>query len=331
MSPESANDPVLNDWHPTASISLLSKRAQLMAAVRRYFNAHGAMEVETPLLSRSGTTDPAIESYTVQTKVQGNRYLQTSPEFAMKRLLAAGSGDIYQICKAFRAEEAGHRHNPEFTLLEWYRVGWDDSQLADEVLEIVRLAANALGYAVDFQVAYSSYAEIFKERLGIDPHKATVEELACAAKNAAINPDGNLSRDDWLDLLMGMVVVPSFPSNRVTVVNNYPASQAALAKIRRGEPSVAARFEVFGGEIELANGFHELLDSVEQKRRFEADIRQRISAGQPAVSPDCRLVAALEAGMPDCAGVALGIDRLLLWLMHEKRLSSVMSFDWDRA
>lgn len=331
MFPESANDPSLIDWNPTASISALSKRAQLLAALRHYFTVHGAMEVETPLLSQCGTTDPAIESFTVQTKVKGQRYLQTSPEFAMKRLLAAGSGDIYQISKAFRAGEEGQHHNPEFTLLEWYRVGWDENQLAAEVVELVCMAANALGYNADFQVEYSSFAKVFEKALEIDPHRATVDELARVAKNAAINPTGNLSHDDWLDVLMGMIIAPSFPPDRLTILNHYPASQAALAKIYRGDPPVAARFEVFGGPIELANGFYELLDPVEQKQRFEADVQHRLTAGQADVFPDDRLIAALAAGMPDCAGVALGIDRLLLWLMHERRLSSVMSFDWERA
>ncbi|AOU97607.1 EF-P lysine aminoacylase GenX [Acidihalobacter yilgarnensis] len=318
------------DWVPSAATEVLAQRAQMLAAVRDYFATHVAMEVETPALSVGATTDPMIESFAVLDGA-AKRYLQTSPEFPMKRLLAAGSGDIYQICRVFRAEEQGRFHNPEFTLLEWYRLGWDDARLADEVVALIRAVADALALAPDFEVARLSYAQAFEARLGLDPHRAEVAELVVAASDAGVCPEGDLSRDGWLDLLMGVVVAPGFPSNRLTVVGDYPASQAALARIRAGDPPVAARFEVFAGGLELANGFHELTDADEQARRFDEDVRRRVATDAPRRPPDRRLIDALAAGLPDCAGVALGLDRLLLWLTGRSRLSEVVAFAWDRA
>ncbi|OBS10445.1 EF-P lysine aminoacylase EpmA [Acidihalobacter prosperus] len=320
----------MSDWEPSAEREALVQRARLLAAVRAYFAAHGALEVETPVLSAAATTDPMIESFAVSDGGAA-RYLQTSPEFPMKRLLAAGSGDIYQICRVFRAGEQGRYHNPEFTLLEWYRLGWDDTRLADEVAALIGVVADALGVASSFEVARLTYAQAFDACLGLDPHRASTADLAATAAAAGVRPDVPLPRDAWLDLLVGAVVAPAFPETRLTVLTDYPASQAALARVHAGDPPVAARFEVFAGALELANGFHELTDAAEQARRFDADVQARAGAGAPVRPPDRRLIAALAAGLPDCAGVALGLDRLLMWLSGRERLADVIAFDWSRA
>ncbi|AOV17227.1 EF-P lysine aminoacylase GenX [Acidihalobacter aeolianus] len=320
----------MTDWRPTASREALQQRASLLAALRGFFAERSLLEVETPMLSVGATTDPTIESFALHGATPP-RYLHTSPEFPMKRLLAAGSGDIYQICRVFRQGERGRFHNPEFTLVEWYRLGWDDARLASEVVELALRAAESLDLPADFEVARLSYAEVFAEVLGIDPHRAPKETLIELARTAGVAPEGELTRDGWLDLLMGLAVAPAFPAGRLTVVSDYPATQAALARIREGYPPTAARFEVFGGSLELANGFHELTDAGEQARRFAVDEAYRVSVDAPERPADRRLIAALEAGLPDCAGVALGVDRLLLWLTGRDDLAEVIAFPWERA
>jgi lysyl-tRNA synthetase class 2 len=301
----------------------------LLAEVRSFFSEAGVMEVETPICSHFGVTDPAIES--LRTRYNGPSaahgvplYLQTSPEFPMKRLLAAGSGPIYQICRVFRDGELGSRHSPEFTLLEWYRPGFDHQMLMDEVTGLV---TRLLGDNRPEQRL--SYAEAFDRFLGIDPHSASRETLRQCAIHKGITGAQELEladRDGWLDLLLSHLIEPHLGQGRITFLYDYPSSQAALSRIRQGSPTVAQRFELYLEGMEIANGFHELADRVEQQRRFEADIAKRQAQGLPPVAMDQHLLAALEAGLPDCAGVALGIDRLIMVSAGQREINQVLSF-----
>lgn len=320
----------LNDWPPSASLKVLKRRARLLAEIRSYFAHHEVLEVETPFLSQGATTDPMIESFSVVCG-DGDRFLHTSPEFAMKRLLASGSGDIYQICHVFRVGEQGRYHNPEFTLLEWYRLGWDDKRLAEEVVEFIGWVSASFTPGREFKTQFTTYADAFQQVVDLDPHTVSIEELQHAVTSRGISLPGDLSRNGCLDLLMGMVVAPEFNPDQLTVVCDYPSDQAALARIKKSDPPVAARFEVFAGALELANGFHELTDPLEQARRFQVDEMARMHAGLPIRPHDQRLLAALENGLPDCAGVALGVDRLLQWLEGDECLSDVIAFHWNQA
>lgn len=300
----------------------LRARADTLAAVRAFFAARGVLEVETPLLGCATVTDPALAPLAC-----ADRWLQTSPEYAMKRLLAAGSGPIYQVCKAFRGGEAGSRHNPEFTMLEWYRTGFDLAQLMAEVAELVR------GLLGEKPLEMLSYGELFQRHLGVDPHRASVGELeACARErldySGRASAGRDESRDTWLDLLLSHVIEPALAG--FVFVFDFPASQAALARLRQdGDVAVAERFELYVDGLELANGYRELTDPAEQRRRFEADnavLRARGEAERPV---DERLLAALEQGLPDCAGVALGLDRLLMLKLGVDRIDDVLGFDWS--
>lgn len=322
-------------WRPTTTHTALVWRAESLARLRRFFAERGVLEVDTPLLSSAATTDPQLESF--QTRLVGpgvpegrTLYLNTSPEFAMKRLLAAGSGPIYQVCKAFRQGEIGRLHNPEFTLLEWYRPGFDHFQLMDEVAELVTvLAADHLCLDTPERL---DYGQLFRDRLGIDPHGATLTELQdCAVRHLSVNASQDWERDEWLDLLMSHIIQPQLGKGRLSFVYHYPASQAALARVRPGEPALAERFELFLAGVELANGFHELGDSDLQRARFEADMESRHRRGLAAIAMDERLLAALAQGLPDCAGVALGLDRLLLALAGGENLAEVLSFPIGRS
>ena len=326
------------DWQPGTTLDALKQRAALMSRLRCFFAEKDVLEVETPLLSAAGTTDPQIHSFETRYEGPGAAqgrplYLATSPEFAMKRLLAAGSGPIYQICKAFRQGEAGRLHNPEFTLLEWYRPGFDHFQLMDEVEALVIELAD--GRLPDVSAKRMTYAELFQQHLGLDPHTASVETLAqCAAGFPALAGISGLDHDGWLDLLMSHVIQPRLGQGCLTFVYHYPASQAALARISQSTadvPAIAERFELFYQGVELANGFHELTDAREQRARFEQDLSQRRVQGLPLIPMDERLLAALGEGMPPCAGVALGLDRLLLVFNSQTRLSDVISFPFVRA
>jgi lysyl-tRNA synthetase class 2 len=316
-------------WRPTAVDGALQARAAMLAATRAFFAARGVLEVETPILSRAAGTDPQIES--LSTRVAGMPapvYLATSPEFAMKRLLAAGSGDIFQICKAFRDEERGRWHNPEFTLVEWYRVGYDDTQLMQEVDALLRhLLAPHRELAPAVHLSHAAALERFA---GIDAVRgAGDDELAAAVRRHGIVCPGDLDRDATLDLLMGLVVGPRLGLDGPCFICDYPASQAALARLKPG--SVAARFELYLDGIELANGFHELANADEQRARFQQDLEVRRTRGQPLPPPDEHLLDALASGMPDCAGVALGFDRLLAVALRAARLGDVVAFPIDNA
>lgn len=310
----------------------LGRRAQLYALIRNFFARRDVLEVETPLLSAAANTDPNIASFA--TRFHGHvdagaslRYLRTSPEFPLKRLLAGGLGDCFELGRVFRDGESGHRHNPEFTLLEWYRVGWDERQLAGEVVELVQFALALAGRTA--LVKKLDYAAMFEQQLGVDAHRAPVEVLRAALGDVQVDPNG-LGRDDWLDLLLTHRIQPQLAPNQLTVVYDYPASQCALARIRPGDPACAARFEVYLGGQELANGYYELNDSVEQRRRFEADNALRRARGLPEMPLDEHLLEVLD-GMPDCAGVALGVDRLVMALAGTDAITDVLAVPFADA
>lgn len=321
------------DWRPTAPLANLRARARLLADIRGFFQQAGVLEVETPACSFHAGTDPSLASFHLDYTGPGAQgralYLHTSPEFPMKRLLAAGSGPIYQICKVFRNGERGRLHNPEFSLLEWYRPGFDHHHLMDEVAELV----NAV-LPEPRPVERFTYGALFRLHLAIDPHLASVDELKACAQSQGISGVADLDlpgRDAWLDLLLIHCIEPELGRGSLCFVYDYPASQASLARVRPGEPPVAERFELYMEGVELANGFHELADAAEQRWRFEQDLARRRVEGLPEVPMDEGLLAALEAGLPDCSGVALGIDRLLMLIAGAKRLDEVLAFPLERA
>jgi len=297
--------------------------------VRAHFAATGALEVETPVMAAAAVTDAHLGSLEVR-RSDGSRagFLQTSPEYAMKRLLCAGAPDIYQVARVFREGERGRNHNPEFTMVEWYRLGMDHHALMGDVETLLRAMLEPLR-PVGPTFA-TTYAEAFAAALGCDPLAASAEELADRLTRGAIDVPGSLrqDRDGLLDLAMAECVAAGFPDGRITFVHDFPASQAALARIRG---PVASRFEAFWGPLELANGFHELGDAAEQARRFEADAVRRARLGLPQRDADRRFLAALGAGLPPCAGVALGFDRVAMIAAGAQRIDEVIAFPVERA
>ncbi|WP_395680909.1 EF-P lysine aminoacylase EpmA [Dokdonella sp.] len=307
-------------------------RARTYALIRAFFAERGVLEVETPILSEAGNTEPNIESFVTSFsgRVDGGsreRWLRTSPEFPLKRLLAEGIGDCYELGRVFRDGEAGRRHNPEFTMLEWYRVGWDHLRLIDETVDLVLAALGAFGHRAE--IVHCTYRELFVDGLDIDPFTAPIDALRAPLADVRIEGDG-LGRDDWLDLLITHRLQPAFPHDRITVVRDFPSTQAALARIRAGDFPVAERFELYLGPHELANGYHELTDAVEQRARFENDNARRRERGQRTIPLDQRLLAVLPA-MPACAGVALGIERLLMCLAGTDDIGDVLAFGFADA
>ena len=322
-------------WTSSATPAALRLRARLYATIRAFFEKRQVLEVDTPVLSRAGNTDPNIASFHLEFSGRTDgaprtRWLRTSPEFALKRLLAAGIGDCYELGRVFRDGEAGGRHNPEFTMLEWYRVGWNHLRLADETIELVQAALAMMGR--NATVTRTAFRDLYQDTLGIDPFTADEGMLRNAIGDVRIDPEG-LTRDDWLDLLMTHRIQPGFAPDTILVVHDYPASQCALARIRDEEDGmqVAERFELYLGPLELANGYHELLDASEQRQRFERDVAMRAARNQPAPPVDEALLAALQAGLPPCAGVALGIERLLMSMLGSDRIADVLAFDFARA
>jgi lysyl-tRNA synthetase class 2 len=323
----------MTGWQPSASLDALRLRARLYAMFRAFFAARDVLEVETPVLSRAGNTDPNIASFSLEFSgrtdgASRTRWLRTSPEFPLKRLLAAGIGDCYELGRVFRDGEAGGRHNPEFTMLEWYRLGFDHRALMDETAQLVQDALSLVGRRARYERI--AYRELYARHLGIDPLRADDEALRAALGDVAIDPTG-LTRDDWLDLLMTHRLQPAFPRDQLLALYDYPASQCALARIRNDDPPVAERFELYLGPLELANGYHELLDAVEQRARFERDAAVRQGRGQVAPPIDDALLAALAQGLPACAGVALGVDRLLMAMADTDRIAGVLAFEFGRA
>jgi lysyl-tRNA synthetase class 2 len=318
------------DWRPTASRATLEKRAALLARARGFFAARGVLEVDTPILVNAPVTDAHIHSAQVllASGVESRRFfLHTSPEYAMKRLLAAGTGDIYQICHVVRALERGRLHNAEFTLIEWYRSGLSLAALMSEVEELVRELLGRSRALVSVRV---SYREAFLDALALDPFTAPLAELAVNARRAGFQGAAS-DRDELLELLMATVVGPRLGEGGLTFVYGYPASQAALARLDPDDPRAAQRFELYCEGIELANGFHELTAAREQRARFERDVAERRRLGLPAAAIDERLLAALAAGLPDCCGVALGFDRTVMLAAGAERIDAVLPFPTERA
>ncbi len=306
-------------WEPSASLETIYKRARIYQAIRTFFSDRGFLEVDTPVLSKSTNTDAQIASIRAFNQREA-LYLQTSPEFAMKRLLAAGSGSIYQICHAFREAETGRRHNPEFTLLEWYRVGYDYHALMDEVEVLIDTLS-------DRKNSYRRvrYRDLLIEHTKVDITCIQLPELREKSGELVTSADtDDLDFDQCLDLLLSMVVAPCLKG--YVFVYDYPISQAALAKASAGNPAVAERFELFHDDLELANGFSELTDAKIQRSRFEKDNDSRAAKGLPRYPVDEHLLAALESGLPECAGVALGLDRLLMVLLGLDSIDQAISF-----
>jgi lysyl-tRNA synthetase class 2 len=319
----SGNSP---DWRPCASRHAIEARARVLAIIRAFMMDRGVLEVETPVLSQAGSSDPNIGS--LATDSVRKRYLRTSPEYALKRLLASGHRHVYELGRVFRAGELGRHHNPEFTMLEWYRSGMGYLDLADEVLELIR--ACSAGGCDGWEAHRRGYRDLFMERVGLDPYHCSETELAqCAAERGIAS--GPLDQSQWLDLLFAEVIQPGLPGEAFTIVHDFLPEQAALARIRPGDPPVAERFEVFMGQMELANGYQELTDPDEQLRRFERENRIRKLRGDADAPIDIRLIAALRHGLPESSGVALGIDRMLMSILKLEHIGAVLAFDATRA
>jgi len=317
----------MTDWQPTASIATLEVRARMLRAAREYFTATRALEVETPTLSVAAVTDVHLASI-ASTALQQRRFLHTSPEYAMKRLLAAGCGDIWQLCRVYRDEESGRWHNPEFTLLEWYRIGMDHHALMGDVERLVTTLLPASRHSD--RAERLSYRDAMQLHAGVDALDDPSAVLIARLHSAGIDVPAGLhqDRDACLDLLMSTLVGPQLGHDRLTFIFDYPASQAALARVHG---RVASRFEAYLDGIELANGFHELVNAQEQRSRFQQDLRERERRGLPAVPVDEAFLAALQAGLPDCSGVALGFDRLVMCATGAKHIDEVLAFPFGRA
>lgn len=338
-------------WRSAVGQAALLSRATLLRSIREFFNDRNVTEVVTPVMSAAATTDPNIHSFSVPlvssdlTDVGSDMaanlcYLHTSPEFPMKRLLASGSGDIYQICSVFRQGEAGSRHNREFQMLEFYRLGMGQHQLMSELEELLitcisdQLSLAAGSALPDIQFSRISYFDALERSTGLTRQSLSIAAIAAILKERQIDCplDHGDNIDQWLDLLFATVVFESFCPDGFTFLYDYPASQAALARLRDDEAGpVAERFELFYGALELANGFHELEDADQQLQRFQRECELREQQGLPAVPIDTHLIDALRAGLPDCAGVAIGIDRLQMVLNASSSISDVLAFPAERA
>ncbi len=331
-SPARREGRIRDDWRPTASWPALRKRAELLSAVRTFFARHDFLEVETPLLSADTVVDRHLDPFGVS--VSGGAgsdrtmWLQTSPEFAMKRLLAAGAQRIYQITRAFRQHEQGTRHNPEFTIVEWYRRG-DGMAEGMQLLSDLCQALLATPPAVPI-----TYCAAFEKYIGIDPYTASTAEVIAAVKQHGIDAPASLSADDrdsWLDLLLVSMIEPQLGRGAPAILHDYPPSQAALAVVRDEDPPVAERFELYVEGIELANGYHELLDPTVLEERAEANNAARVADGKEPLPATSRLISAMQAGMPAATGVALGFDRIVMLALGAKSIDQVIAFPFDRA
>jgi lysyl-tRNA synthetase class 2 len=313
-------------------IARLARRAAALARIRAFFSERGVLEVQTGLLVRRAITDPNIESIAVPAGAGEPRHLHTSPEYAMKRLLAAGSGDIYQVCPVFRAGERSALHAPEFTLVEWYRLGFDLPALMRETATLAAVLLESLP-AATAEPELLSYEDAFRRELGLAVFDCGDAELAGAARAAGLADSSvaGASRDELLDFLVAARVGPALGAGHLTCLHHYPASQAALARLDADDPRTALRFELYCEGIELANGFVELGDAREQARRFAADNALRAARGQATPVPDERLLTALDKGLPECAGVALGLDRLLMLASGSPRIDAVLALPYDEA
>ena len=327
----------MQNWNPSCTAEVLVERARMNANIRAFFSQRQVLEVETPALSQAANTDPYIDSFQCQSshdsinKTQGTqppRYLHTSPEYPMKRLLAAASGDIYQLAKVWRAHELGHKHNPEFTLLEWYRLGFSYQQLMQEVETLLYQLIPTLNPAHTLKQTYQS---AFIEILNIDPHIASEAVLQDCIQTHAINIAGNLDRSALLDVLMTHCIEPQFRTNALTFIYDYPATQSALAQVRQDQPPVAERFEVYWGSLELGNGYQELQDAQANAAVLQSECDYRQQHNYAVVPQDQHFLAAMQYGLPHCAGVAMGLDRILMAKLNKKSIQEVISFAWTVA
>ncbi len=316
------------DWKPGASADNLRARAEILANIRQFFANKNVLEVETPLLARTTATDVYIQSLKIVDQLVDAPepfFLQTSPEYAMKRLLGSGAGPIYQICKAFRQGESSNRHNPEFTMLEWYQPGYSMEDLMEEVEQLID------SILASGRIPRLTYRELFQEHLDFDPHSISLKSLKDVTKKHMELSSDQLSKTDYLQLLLANSIEPVMPAN--CFIYDYPVDQCALAVIENDEvgESVAKRFELFCGGMEIANGYFELVDPVEQRTRFETDRQSRKSLSLPEYPIDEKLLAALEHGIPQCSGVALGIDRLVMLATGSTDIRDVLSFTTDQT
>lgn len=327
-----------SDWKPTSSLRILKKRAYMLRQARCFFDGRNVLEVETPILTRTGSTDPYLSNVRCQLATHRgvDFYLQTSPEFAMKRMLAAGSPDIYQICKVFRDRELGSVHQPEFTMLEWYRKGITLDEMIEETCSLITALCRADPRETNQSLLVARkayrYQDLFRQVAGLDPLQASTDELVQCAKQKTelVTPEFvrqlGEDRKAWLDFLLSHLIIPDLPNAGLVVIQDYPAEQAALARLKPDDERYAERFEIFFRGLELANGYRELLEPVEQRRRFEDDRRQRSYADKHDIPIDEALLAALEEGLPDCCGVAVGFDRLLMSLYDLADITESISF-----
>lgn len=321
------------EWMPSGSIPHLKKRAQLLEMLRAFFKDRGVMEVETPLMCHTSVTDPMIESVPVLFRELSKKdhesqryYLQTSPEYAMKRLLSAGSGCIFQLSKAFRQGEVGRYHNPEFSMLEWYRIGFDHHALMDEMDALLMCLLNVP------PADRISYQALFEMKIGIDPHTVTLSQCESIASHLQLDIASTMTTvDEWLNIFMSHEIEPNLGHDHPYFIYDFPVSMSALSRIVPGNPSTASRFEVYFKGIELANGFHELSDAKEQRKRFEGNAAARKALGLVHMPIDEYFLASLAHGLPDCAGVALGFDRLVMLALGLDHIQSVLSFDFSRV
>ncbi len=319
----------MTNWRPASGPPTARTRAKLLGRIRDYFARTGALEVDTPALGASAVSDPQIESFEIAASEVDPRplYLQTSPEFPMKRLLAAGYPDIFSICRVFRDGECGRLHQPEFTMIEWYRHDYGLAEIITDTLDVIRAA---LGDRAPEQVRQFDYLGLFIEAVGVDPQESSIDELArIAGADDSLRDSLGDERDDWLNLILSSRIVPGFAADQLTVLRHYPSSQAALARLCPDDSRVADRFEVFLGPTELANGYVELTDPEEQRRRFDQDNEERRRRGRPARPIDDGLLAALEHGLPDCAGVALGFERLQMLHDGSNDIRDVLTFAFE--
>ena len=327
-------------WKPACNIEVVRLRAKMLAVIRNYFYQRSVLEVETPLLCRATGTDPQLDffsstyHYSPSNKEKKDKelFLQTSPEFAMKRLLAAGSGSIFQICKAFRNGEFGRYHNPEFSILEWYRVGFTLQQLMDEVAELI--AEVMSGYCPIDAIQKVSYVELFEQVTGLNPLVFCQKSYSLYASNNSMSDAITLCGNDhsmWLDFIFSYKIQPELNNQSLCMVYGYPAIQSSLARINLNNPAIADRFEVFINGIEIGNGFFELADAIEQEQRFEQENESRAQKHLQTVEKDRLFLDALKSGLPDCSGIALGLDRLLMIIANADSLNEVIAFPFDRA
>lgn len=318
----------MTDWRPSSGPDAARRRAALLERVRKFFSDRDVLAIDTPALAQYAVSDLHIESISVRSGFSGDHFLNTSPEFCMKRLLAAGYPDIYSICRVFRGGEAGKRHQPEFTMVEWYRLGFGLDSIVAETLQLLTQALDDPKLASTTEQL--DYAEAFRQHANIDVFHASIDELAdCADADIDLRATIADDKDAWHNLIFSAVVTPQFAPDKLTVVRHYPASQAALARICPIDNRVADRFEVFYGANELANGYVELTDADEQMQRINTDQEQRRLSGRRASPYDKNLIAALEAGLPECAGVAVGLERLQM--VHEKTddIGDVVTFTFE--